>query len=69
MSKTKKTYKVVKPVVWGGVRNAGEILSLTDEEAKKIKAFIVEQKRATKTTEEIPETQDEKEKTTEEKDE
>lgn len=33
MSAEKKTYKVLKPIAWGGRREVGEILELSDEEA------------------------------------
>jgi len=37
MSNTeKKNYKVLKPIAWGGRREIGEILQLSDEEARNL---------------------------------
>jgi hypothetical protein len=33
MSDRKRKYKVLKPIAWGGRREVGEIIELTDKEA------------------------------------
>jgi hypothetical protein len=34
--KEKKLYRVLKPIAWGGRREVGEILELSEEEAKNL---------------------------------
>lgn len=42
MSEEKKKYKVIQPVAFGGRREVGEILELTDEEANALGSEFVE---------------------------
>ncbi len=42
MSDEKKQYKVIQPVAFGGRREIGEILELTDEEANALGSEFVE---------------------------
>ncbi len=42
MSDEKKQYKVIQPVAFGGRREIGEVLELTDEEAQALGSEFVE---------------------------